>query len=247
MRLRWSTLVGVLAAGFGLAVVAQRGLAGTLPLTYAYVVAIGAVALLQGLVFLQRWRRTDLRFTETGDPERRYRAPTPGDEVDRTLREAAAYGPRGVNARHELRERLHRTAVDALVAHENVDRETATRWLNRGTWTDDLVAAWFLGTEPELPLRVRLRSVLGRTSRFTLGVRRSVEALARLQAATTSTSRRTDDQPEGGHSGPDRDPDDPAAGSAQTDDAARRRDDRPTGERSPPASPATDRTQGADP
>ncbi|MFB6193425.1 MAG: hypothetical protein ABEI75_00035, partial [Halobaculum sp.] len=49
--------------------------------------------------------------------------------------------------------------------------------LRTGTWTDDPVAAWFLGEELAPPLAARVRGWIGSQGQFGYGARRTIAAL----------------------------------------------------------------------
>lgn len=167
MNVRLTSVVGAVAVLLGLAVVFARGLASGITPEWALVVLVGVLAVVQGLRFVQARRRTDLRETETSDPEKRYDAPTPGDDVERSLAVARKWSRAARSTRRSLRERLTNAAVQAVMDETGCSRAAAVGQVRSGAWTDDPVAAAFLGPDVRLSRRdrarllVRTRSPLG--------------------------------------------------------------------------------------
>lgn len=178
---RLSAAVGLAAVGFGLTSVALRETFG-FSLSYAFVTLVGALAMLQGVRYAAARRRSDVRETETGDPELRYRVPTPGDEFDEQMVDAAGWSLRSVSRRRDVRTRLRQATLDALVVHDHCNPAEAEARIESGTWTDDAIAATFLSDDaPAPPLRTRLWTLFRRESQFSHRVRRTVDAVVSLQ------------------------------------------------------------------
>lgn len=171
------------AAVGGLCVVAGlAGLAGYvvpgLNATYVFVTLVGVVAGVQGLRYALRRRKVTVLETETGDTERRYRVPVPGDDVDREL--SPSGGWRGSRGSSTVRQRIREAAVRTLVLRDNCTEAEAEARLEEGAWTDDPVAAQYLGADVSVPLRTRLRLVVrGRVS--TIRASRAISAVGRLR------------------------------------------------------------------
>lgn len=171
------------AAVGGLCVVAGlAGLAGYavpgLNATYVFVTLVGVVAGVQGLRYALRRRKVTVLETETGDTERRYRVPVPGDDVDREL--SPSGGWRGGRGSSTVRERIREAALRTLVLRDNCTEAEAEARLDEGSWTDDPVAARYLGADVSVPLRTRLRLVVrGRAS--TIRASRAISAIERLR------------------------------------------------------------------
>lgn len=95
-----------------------------------------------------------------------------------------------------LRDDLRETAVDALrVAGD--DPETARRRLEQGEWTDDDLAAGFLGETVPVPLLARLRGWLDGAAEGRRRLDRSVDAVAALASAPddiVNTATEADDE-----------------------------------------------------
>lgn len=110
---------------------------------------------------------------ELPDPSAGVRVP--GDEFEERL-DAVSARPDATD-REELRDRLERVAVTALVESSGSDRATARERLADGTWTDDpRASAFFVGRPPSL--RARLRTVVTGESTFVRRARRVVAVLA---------------------------------------------------------------------
>lgn len=175
------TVVGLGAVGFGLVSVALRETFG-FSLSYTFVTLLGLLAVAQGLRAVSGRRGTDGEETETGDPELRYLVPTPGDDFDELLGDTAGWSLQSVSRQRDVRDRLHRVAVDALATYEHCTAEEARERIEEGTWTDDPVAASFLSDSvPAPPLGVRLRQLVRRESGFGYRVARTVDAIDALQ------------------------------------------------------------------
>jgi hypothetical protein len=179
---RVAVLLGVVTTLFGVAVVLQRGLAGTISLDYLFVTLVGLLALVQGVRLANERRSREGYAAETGDPELRFSVPTPGDELESELRGLGGWAPRGVEHRKRARQTLYDATVETLVTQTGVSREVAEERIDDGSWTDDPVAARFLSRNaPEIPLSVKLRGLVTRGSAFERGARHTVNVLVRLQ------------------------------------------------------------------
>lgn len=159
MNRRLPAAVGVLAVVFGLAGVVS-GATGPFSLTEVFVTVVGLLALIQGARYALERRAVDPNWTDLGEPERRYRAPTPGDDFDRHVN--VSHLP--VASLRRTRNRIRDAAVASLVAN-GVPAETAEERVESGEWTDDPVAAAFLHPGPtQVPIRDRIRALIeGRT------------------------------------------------------------------------------------
>jgi hypothetical protein len=178
VNVRLSGIIGAIAVLIGLLFIVQREFAAALSLEWTLVLLIAAMAGIQALRFVQDRRHTTLEATETGDPERRYEAPTPGDDADETLGLASGWSRRGRRSRAQLRERVAEAATAVIVDTTGCSRTEAIQRIRRGEWTDDPIAAWFLSDSVELGRRERLRLLLGSPlSRFGAALDRTVQAV----------------------------------------------------------------------
>ncbi|MFC6826514.1 DUF7269 family protein [Halopelagius fulvigenes] len=166
--------VFVLGGLAGLAGYAVPGLSAT----SLFVTFVGLIAGVQGLRYALRRRNVTVFETETGDTERRYRVPVPGEDADRKL--SASGGWRGTRGSSGVRERIRDAAVRTLVLRDNCTEAEAEARIDEGSWTDDPVAARYLGADASVPLRTRLRlAVRGDVS--TVRATRAVAAVERLR------------------------------------------------------------------
>jgi hypothetical protein len=151
---------------------------GQEPLTYGLAFLGGTYAVLR----LGRGRdRPAVAPTFSGEdrPTHPKEAPTVDedlrDDLDRVARwiDDPEYG--GV----EFRSRLREDAIAVVHATSAGDREAAERAVETGTWTDDHIAAAFLGGEPApgYPFRNRLRGWLRPDLAFEVRFERTVDAL----------------------------------------------------------------------
>lgn len=108
-----------------------------------------------------------------------------GYTADRAIEDVAS-----LDGARELRDDLRETAVDALrTAGES--NEDARQRVERGEWTDDDLAAGFLGDAAPIPLLARLRGWLDEGAEGRRRLRRSVDAVADLVAAPEEAVRTT--------------------------------------------------------
>ncbi len=123
------------------AVAAALAVAGS---EYLLAAGIGVATLAVGLAAFLAGRDAATQ-TRTPDPERPVPVPAPGEPFDEAAGDWRCLLPLvGRERRASVRERLRRTAIDVVAVAEDCDRETATDRVDRGTWTDDDVAAAFL-------------------------------------------------------------------------------------------------------
>ncbi|KAB1192311.1 hypothetical protein GJR96_02175 [Haloferax sp. MBLA0076] len=167
-------LVGVVATVGGLAIVA--GISLGIELTDVFLGVVAALATIQGLRYIQRRRGTQIRTTTTGDPEVRVEVPVPGTDFDSELLAATTRQGRW-GARDRLTDRLEQRAVRALVLRDGRTPEGASALVDTGGWTDDVVAARFLGADVPVPFSYRLRLLLSGQSRLVARVERTIAAI----------------------------------------------------------------------
>lgn len=180
MRLRLSAAIGALAVLAGLFVSFQQDLASLLPGSWTFVLLMAAVAAIQMVRTGLSRRGTPIREAETGDPEQRYEAPTPGDELRETLRLARERSRAGDRPRDRIRDRVADVAAAAIADAEGCSNAEAKKRLGTGEWTADPVAAWFLSEELGLPPRVRARLLaVAPFSQFEAALDRTVREVER--------------------------------------------------------------------
>ena len=173
---------GAAAVVAGVAVVLDPSLAGAFGPTpdRPLVIALAALALLQGLAAAASRIGGDGRTADLPTVEQRFRATVPGDAFGDRL---AALPERSVSRRDEeraaIRERLEGLAVSVLV-DRGLDEAVARRHLEAGTWTaDDAAATFFMpAADRELSLERRVRDAFGSDVAFVRRARRTVAAIA---------------------------------------------------------------------
>lgn len=119
-----------------------------------------------------------------------------GAEFDEAL--AGISDRRGWRNRRSVRERCFAVAVETVAAVEGSSQSTAEERIDAGAWTDDPIAAEFLGDEraPDAPLRWRLYRWLYPDRAFERAVGRTidaVEAYDRSRTGSTPPVTATDD------------------------------------------------------
>ena len=193
MARRPVAVVGVLLGVSGLALAVVPGLAPTVGVGDLLVTAVGTLALL-GAVRIARDRlRAPVTWTETPEPEAPQSLPTPGDEFDATLADAAGYDRESVAARDRLRARLAAVATTVVARNEGIDEATARDRLADGTWTDDPHAAAFFGDDDSgVGIGVRARDLVRSEPVFVRRARRTVAVLTRLAEPTAPDDGGTD-------------------------------------------------------
>lgn len=120
------------------------------------------------------------------------------DESDRKLRTAISsqYEAASAFAEGDIRETLQSGATWALRTYEGRSAAAASEAVERGEWTDDAVAAAFLGDDCQYPLAERLRGVLDPGAAYERRVRRTldaIEAVSRPPARAAGAGESTTD------------------------------------------------------
>lgn len=189
---------GVLAFALGLATLAVPGLL-VLGAEGAVVAVVGLLALVQLVRILLARRRTPLRRAETADPELPTVAEPPGEDLGALLDQFDS-GQYRYGQGNRRKSQLERVAVGALTRYLNYTESEARERIELGTWTDDPVAAAFLGGEEvgSLPVRSRIRARLAGESPYRRGMRRTI---AEISAITGLPSGPVDDESTGSRPG----------------------------------------------
>ncbi|WP_416838808.1 hypothetical protein [Haloferax sp. DFSO52] len=169
-------LVGIVATALGLALVA--GVSLGLELSDLILTLVAVLGAIQGLRYVQRRRRTPFRTTTTSDPEVRIDVPVPGDDFDDDL--VVAMSNHAWNTRERLVTRLEQRAKRALVLRDGRTPADASTLIETGAWTDDVVAARFLGAPVSVPLRFRLRLLVSRQAVLVARVERTLAAIENI-------------------------------------------------------------------
>lgn len=177
-RRQLAILAGLLALGLGaLAIVSP----GVIPLSLDRVIIgmIGALALVQALRVIQDRRDSDLDEAATPNPELSVSSPQPGEDLESALKQFTGTGHIFMS-RNRIRDALTTAAVTVLSQYRGYTEEEAEQHVADGSWTDDTIVKAFLGDEgaPNVPIRMRIRTVFDRESSMERAVRHTVDELA---------------------------------------------------------------------
>ena len=181
-------VAGVVAFCLGLATLAVPGLF-SLGAERVVVVGVGLVACAQLLRIVQARRHGRLRRSGTADPELPAAVERPGDDFTAVLDEFDAETHRYARS-NRRRSQLESLAVDALTRYRNCTEAEARERVERGTWTDDPVAAAFLGgvDAESPPVSYRFRSWLSRESSYRRRIRRTTAAICSVAGLPTGSA-----------------------------------------------------------
>lgn len=150
---------GFVGAALGLATAAVPAAATAVPVSgavslfgsdYLLVAVFGAAGVGAVLALVARRSIRGVDHARPPDPEGLPAADTPGTDFDRLLGRAVI--PvlwRWGGTRERVRERLREAAVVTVARESGRPRATARDRVDEGTWTDDRVAAAFLGESGE--------------------------------------------------------------------------------------------------
>jgi hypothetical protein len=217
-----------LTAAVGVAVVLAglAGLAGfVLPglnASFVFVALVGGLAGIQGLRYVLARRHAEAVATETGEPERRLAVPAPGDDLipsgsaasrrrTRTDSRERRVERRRARSRSEgwprprprpLHRRIRQAVIETVRLREHCSTARATNLVATGAWTDDPVAARFLGADVAIPFSTRLRLRFSRRNAYRYRVARTLDALDALRGEdeTVPTDTETvESEPVGEH------------------------------------------------
>jgi hypothetical protein len=154
----------LVVAGTGLSLSPSLGGGLSSAVTPTVLAVLGGVVALAGVLGLS------LDAEKSGEESETAESP-PGDllgaEFDETLARIERMSStelRRSGASEDVRQRLREAAIAATARREGIDREAAASRVDSGEWTDDPVAAAFLGS-PRAPASVRWREALSATPR----------------------------------------------------------------------------------
>jgi hypothetical protein len=146
------------------------------------VVTPTVLAVLGGMVALAGVLGLSLDVEKSGEGSATSESP-PGDllgaEFDETLARIERMSSTELQrsgAPEDVRQRLREAAIAVTARREGIDREAAASRVDRGEWTDDPVAAAFLGS-PRAPPAVRWREALSATPRTVSRARHTARVL----------------------------------------------------------------------
>ncbi|MES3161903.1 MAG: hypothetical protein PPP55_10105 [Halorubrum sp.] len=98
----------------------------------------------------------------------------------------ARYRCRSTRSAATIREELTEGAARVVTARHGLSPAAAREAVRTGEWTDDPVAAGFLGEDTRLPVGEQLRSLVDPGSAYRRRVRRTVAAIERLDDGDTA-------------------------------------------------------------
>lgn len=145
---------------------------------YVLMAALSGLALLVAVPVVVSGRDGNLDQTETPDPEIPVDVPPAGVDFDETIRGWRFRTPVvGDSTRQQVKDRLERGAVGALMRAQNCGRGRARRLVRDGEWTDDTEAAAFLGSPTQSVAETTAAALLHRETPAEYRARRTAEAI----------------------------------------------------------------------
>lgn len=145
---------------------------------YVLMAVLSGLALLAAVPVVVSGREGTLKQTETPDPEIPVEVPPAGVDFDETVRGWRFRTPIvGDSTRKQVKDRLQRGAVGALMRAENCGRGRARRLVREGEWTDDTEAAAFLGSATQSVTVTTAAALLRRQTPGEYRARRTAEAI----------------------------------------------------------------------
>jgi hypothetical protein len=156
-------------------------LGGTLSsvVTPTVLAVLGGVVALAGILGISLDAENSGEWSATSEPPS---GDLLGAEFDDTLARTERMSStelRRSEAPEDVRQRLRAAAIAATARREGIDREAAASRVDSGEWTDDPVAAAFLGS-PRAPPAVRWRETLSATPRTVSRARHTARVLEAL-------------------------------------------------------------------
>ena len=200
--------LGVVVAVLGFGLLAVPALSASLTTGRSVLYAVAALSFLYALAVADDRSDAEVRGHEVGEPESVQSLPAPGvrfrERMDRVRRQSTFDSQR---LHQSITEELEDLAVGVLTRREGCSEREARRLLERGTWTDDPVAAEFFTTRGlRMTAGDLLREVAGRRRPFSEKVARVVDELLHQWEAVEAggTGDGTDRGAAGGSTGGDR-------------------------------------------
>lgn len=140
---RWVFVLAIGLLCLGVIVMVYPGLV-SLGSPEAVLTAVGLIALLAGAIVANRGAKASRWETAPPNVEAVDPVPVTGDDVEEQLEYASP--PQALaRERRNIRKRTHQLVSDLLQTFEGVNEEAAGERISNGTWTEDPVAAEFLG------------------------------------------------------------------------------------------------------
>lgn len=139
--------VAVGAAVVGLVLAFAPGAVSVVSLPALLPGVLATIAVLAGLYRAYLWLNRDSRERTLPEPERGRPVGVPGDDFDALLARTPSVGTSSGDRRAlKVREDLEAAAVAVLTRYRGLSQTEARRQLDRGTWTDDQLAAEFFAS-----------------------------------------------------------------------------------------------------
>lgn len=149
---------------------------------YVLVSALSVLALVAAVPVIVSGRESQLDQAETPDPETSVDTPPAGASFDETVRGWRFRTPIvGDRTRTTVESRLRKAAVEAVMRNEDCGRDEARRLVRRGEWTDDDVAAAYLGSPQHSVLNAAVAALPRRQTPAEYSARRTADAIYALE------------------------------------------------------------------
>lgn len=140
----------------------------------------GVFALLCAIIVGRRASQAYRREHETSHVEQRENVKITGADVN-SLLEAASPPHNFIRERKRLRNRIRTLAINVLVTFRGKSTSEATEAVDAGTWTDDQIAASYVGGgAEESPLLKRLYNRIFESNSLSIRVQATLESIGRL-------------------------------------------------------------------
>ncbi|SEP02009.1 hypothetical protein SAMN05216388_102739 [Halorientalis persicus] len=189
----WGTLLGgllaltaalvILAAAINPALLGplQHPRADRLVITGFLIVAMLAVPLLFPLYFEPADDDTDAY-----EPEATPDIPYAGTDIEPLTRHPLAGARATASEQDEIHDRLRTAAITMIHRHTADTRDEASARVDRGDWTQNAAAAWFLGETPP-PRSIRFYRRLSDGLAFRHGARETIHEIVAYEQSHTGT------------------------------------------------------------
>lgn len=152
---------------------------------YVLVSVLSVFALVAAVPVIVSGRESQLDQAETPDPETSVDTPPVGASFDETVCGWRFGTPLvGDRTRRTVKSRLRKAAVEAVMRNEDCGRNQARRLVRRGEWTDDDVAAAFLGSSQHAVLNVAVAALPRGQTPAEYRARRTADAIHELENGT---------------------------------------------------------------
>lgn len=193
MNRRLLAAVGVAVALVGFALLLVPGFAASLTTGRSVLYGVAALSFVYALSVADDRSRADVEGHDTDEPETVQSLPAPGvpfrEQMDHVRRRSDFDSQR---LHQSVTEDLSDIAVAVVSRREGCSPAEARRMLERGTWTDDPVAAEFFTTGGlRMSTRELLREVAGRRRPFAEEVDRVVDELVAIWEAADGVGGRS--------------------------------------------------------